>query len=226
MVSRIRVITHPRGLRGLHQPPPTERASAVDPVRSARKYDYVAIGASTGGPGAIVEILRSLPPAFQLPILFVLHINEPFGTAFAEWLDGQTGRRVACPKDGDPIASAVGRVAIAPVGRHLIVRERRMRLVDEPERWSCRPSVDVLFESIAVDDAGGVIACLLTGMGKDGAQGLRKLRQAGGLTIAQDEASSIVYGMPREAALLDAANEILPLGEIGPRLLALQEGRA
>jgi len=221
MVARIRVITHMRGR--LHTgPPPTPRKLPAEPLRPGRRIELVVIGASTGGPGAIVEILRGLPAEFRLPILFVLHINEPFGMAFAEWLDGQTGRRVAYPKDGDLVASVAGRVVMAPVGRHLVVRNRRLRLTDEAERWSCRPSVDVLFESIATEYGAAAVACLLTGMGKDGAQGLLKLRRAGGLTIAQDEASSIVYGMPREAALLGAAVEILPLDEIAPRLLALQ----
>ncbi|MEI9985906.1 MAG: chemotaxis-specific protein-glutamate methyltransferase CheB [Aliidongia sp.] len=221
MVARIRVITHPRArLSPQHQPVPP--APPAEPSRQTRRIELVAIGASTGGPGAIVEILRGLPPSFRLPILFVLHINEPFGMAFAEWLDGQTDRRVAYPNDGDPVASIAGRLVMAPVGRHLIVRDKRLRLVDTPERWSCRPSVDVLFETIAAEYGAAAVGCLLTGMGKDGAQGLLQLRRAGGLTIAQDEASSIVYGMPREAALLGAASEVLPLREIGPRLIALQ----
>ena len=221
MVARIRVITHMRGRLQRVPSAPHERLPA-GAVRPGRKIELVVIGASTGGPGAIVEILRGLPAEFRLPILFVLHINEPFGMAFAEWLDGQTSRRVAYPKDGDLVASVANRVVMAPVGRHLVVRDRRLRLTDEAERWSCRPSVDVLFESIATEYGAAAVACLLTGMGKDGAEGLLKLRRAGALTIAQDEASSIVYGMPREAALLGAAAEILPLDEIAPRLLALQ----
>ena len=223
MVAKIRVITHPRGrlprLDLPAQPPPLHRTPKP---ASGRRIELVAIGASTGGPGAIVEILRALPPEFHLPILFVLHINEPFGAAFAEWLDGQTERRVAYGKEGEPVEALAGRVAMAPVGHHLIVRDRRLRLIDTPERWSCRPSVDVLFESLGPEYGAAAAACLLTGMGKDGAQGLLQLRRAGGLTIAQDEASSVVYGMPREAALLGAAGEVLPLAEIGPRLLALQ----
>jgi two-component system, chemotaxis family, protein-glutamate methylesterase/glutaminase len=222
MVARIRVITHMRGRFQKLQPSGPQRPTRAEPVRSGRKIELVAIGASTGGPGAIVEILRSLPAEFRLPILFVLHINEPFGMAFAEWLDGQTGRRVAYAREGDPVAALAGRVVMAPVGRHLVVRDRRLRTTGDPERWSCRPSVDVLFDSIAAEYGSAAVACLLTGMGRDGAQGLLRLRQAGGLTIAQDEASSIVYGMPREAAVLGAAAEILPLDEIGPRLLAIQ----
>jgi two-component system chemotaxis response regulator CheB len=132
---------------------------------------------------------------------------------------------VAYPKDGDPVALAAGRVIMAPGGRHLVVRERRLRLTLDVERHSCRPSIDVLFESVAREYRASAAACLLTGMGRDGAQGLLQIRKAGGLTIAQDEASSIIYGMPREAVLLGAANRVLSLGEIGPALVAASEAR-
>jgi two-component system chemotaxis response regulator CheB len=223
LVARIRVITHPRArLAGLRRPAPEVVPASIGARRPTQKHDLVAIGASTGGPAAIVEILRGLPAEFQLPILLVLHINEPFGTAFADWLDGQTSRRVACPKDGAPLASAVGRVMVAPGGRHLVVRDGRLHLTTDLERHSCRPSVDVLFESVAREHGASAAACLLTGMGKDGALGLLKIRQAGGTTIAQDEASSVIYGMPREAAMLGAATHVLRLGEIAPRLASLE----
>jgi two-component system chemotaxis response regulator CheB len=220
LVARIRVITHPRAR--LRKQAPDVAPQPIEPPGSAQKYDLVAIGASTGGPAAIVEILRGLPAEFQLPILLVLHINEPFGTAFADWLDGQTGRRVACPKDGASLASAIGRVIMAPGGRHLVVRDGRLHLTADPERHSCRPSVDVLFESVARESGASAAACLLTGMGKDGARGLLEIRRAGGMTIAQDEATSVIYGMPREAALLGAATHVLRIGEIAPRLASLQ----
>jgi two-component system, chemotaxis family, protein-glutamate methylesterase/glutaminase len=231
LVARIRVITHPRArLGGLGQPAPRPIPPSFDLPGPAGKCELVAIGASTGGPGAIVEILRGLPARFRLPILFVLHINEPFGTAFAEWLDGQTPRRVAYAKDGEPVAAATGRVVMAPAGRHLVVRDGRLHLTLDPERNFCRPSVDVLFESVARDYGARAAACLLTGMGKDGALGLLNVRQAGGLTIAQDEMSSVIYGMPREAVLLGAAARVLRLDEIGPALASLasadQEVRA
>jgi two-component system chemotaxis response regulator CheB len=223
LVARIRVITHPRArLAGLRKPVPEVVSPSTGPSRPAQRYDLVAIGASTGGPGAIVEILRALPAEFQLPILLVLHINEPFGTAFADWLDGQTSRRVAVPKDGAPLASAIGRVMMAPGGRHLVVRDGRLHLTADDERHSCRPSVDVLFESVAREHGASAAACLLTGMGKDGALGLLKIRQAGGTTIAQDETTSVIYGMPREAAMLGAATHVLRLGEIAPRLVSLE----
>jgi two-component system chemotaxis response regulator CheB len=162
-----------------------------------------------------------MPPNFPLPILMVLHLGEPFGVAFAEWLDGRVEQRVAFATDGEPVRSTAGRVVMAPPGQHLIVRDGRIRLSMEPERHFCRPSVDVLFESMAREFGASAAACLLTGMGRDGATGLLEIRRAGGLTIAQDEASSVVYGMPREAVLLGAADHILPLGEIAPALAAL-----
>jgi two-component system chemotaxis response regulator CheB len=120
------------------------------------------------------------------------------------------------------VASCRGRAVVAPGGRHLIVRKGRMFLTDDPERHSCRPSVDVLFDSIAVDYGPAAAACLLTGMGRDGAAGLLNIRTAGGLTIAQDEATSVIYGMPKEAVAIGAANCVLPLGDIGARVAALQ----
>lgn len=220
LVARIRVITHPRArLTGLTTP----RANPASFPCAAYPYKVVAIGASTGGPGAILQILCNLPADFHIPILFVLHINEPFGTAFADWLDSQTSRPVVYARDGAAVAAAAGHVVVAPGDRHMIVSEGRVRLTRDPERHSCRPAVDVLFELVAAEYGASAAACLLTGMGRDGALGLLRIRQAGGLTIAQDEASCVVYGMPREAANLGAATHVLPLTEIGPRLAALQD---
>ena len=215
LVARIPVITHPRARLGaLGVPrslPPVTPHREVGAPPSCR---LVAIGASTGGPGALVDILRALPKEFRLPLLLVLHINEPFGTAFADWLDGQSSRRVAYAVDGELLSSTAGRVVMAPPDRHLVVDNGRLRLTRDPERNSCRPSVDVLFESLARECGGSVTACLLTGMGRDGAAGLLAIRRAGGFTIAQDEATSVVYGMPQEAARLGAAMRVLPLGDI------------
>jgi two-component system chemotaxis response regulator CheB len=108
---------------------------------------------------------------------------------------------------------------MAPPGRHLTVTGARLHLSTDPPRHSCRPSVDVLFESLALDCGDQVLACLLTGMGRDGAAGMLAIRRAGGFTIAQDEHTSVVYGMPREAALLGAAQIVLPLNRIGPEIV-------
>ena len=176
----------------------------------------------------MLEILRALPRQFNLPLLLVLHINEPFAAAFAEWLDGQTGVSVSYAKDGQLVSATCGRVTMAPPDSHLVVRGGRLRLTNDPERHSCRPAVDVLFESLAAECGASTAAYLLTGMGRDGAAGLLKIRQAGGLTTAQDEVSSVVYGMPREAVLLGGAERVLPLADIGPSIAALaseEQGR-
>ena len=220
LIARVRVITHPRGRLGALG---RARVLPISPVLTNAQHrgKVVAIGASTGGPGAIVEILRSLPPPFPLPVLLVLHIAEPFASAFADWLDAQTEHRVSYARDGESVSARAGEVVMAPADVHLTVRNGRLRLTTDPERHSCRPSVDVLFESLAAEYGPAAVGCLLTGMGRDGAAGLLKVRQAGGATIAQDEGSSIVYGMPREAVLLGAAESVLPLGDIGPALTAI-----
>lgn len=110
---------------------------------------------------------------------------------------------------------------MAPPDQHLVVHEGRLRLTSAPERHSCRPSVDVLFESLAREVGSGVIGCLLTGMGRDGAEGLLQMKRAGAATLVQDEATSIVFGMPREAVRLGAADRILPIGEFEQALSAL-----
>jgi len=221
LVSRIKVITHPRArLRGLGQVPPTAPTTGAPEPSTGRRWRALALGASTGGPGAIVEVLRALPAPFPLPVFLVLHIGEPFGAAFAEWLDGQTAHRVSYPRHGEPVPAG-GRVLMAPPDRHLIVLDGHLRLTNEPERHSCRPSVDVLFESLAREYGSGVVAALLTGMGRDGAAGLLEIRRAGGLTLAQDEATSVVYGMPREAVLMGAAERVLPLGDLALTLAGL-----
>lgn len=224
LVSRIRVITHPRGRLA---PGPSHPLSGPPdlPRRDGPPVEVVAMGASTGGPSAIIEVLRGLPVPFDLPILLVIHLHELFAPAFADWLDGQTAIRAAYARDGDRIAAHRGRVVLAPPGRHMTASEGKLWLVDGPERHSCRPSVDVLFESIAVHHGATSAGVLLTGMGRDGAAGLLAMRRAGAATIAQDEQTSVVYGMPREAAQLGAAQRVLPLDSIGPAIGALCQGR-
>lgn len=223
LVSRIRVVTHLRARLGALGQPRMATGLLASSLKSLprQRYEIVAIGASTGGPGAILDILRTMPASFPLPIVFVLHIGEPFGIAFADWLDGQTAFDVSCARDGDFVGTKAGRVTIAPPDVHLVTTGGRLRLIEDAPRHSCRPSVDVLFESVAREYGPAAIASLLTGMGRDGAAGLLEVRRRGGFTIAQDEETSVVYGMPREAVILGAAERELPLSAIGPTLCAL-----
>jgi two-component system chemotaxis response regulator CheB len=227
LISRIKVITHPRARLGRMGQTPTPSLLDVrqpEALRHAGRLRAVAIGVSTGGPGALIEILCGLPAGFALPIFLVMHVGKLFTPAFAEWLGAQSSIPVGYAVDGDPLPPyGRGRVLMAPPDSHLVIREGKLRLTQDPERNSCRPSIDVLFESFAQAFGAAGAGCLLTGMGKDGAAGLLAIRRAGGRTIAQDEASSVVFGMPREAILLGAAEQVLPLDQIAPRLGVLAE---
>jgi two-component system chemotaxis response regulator CheB len=225
IVSRVRVVTHrrarPGGMSGAGAP--------GRPVRSPVALDHprtlALIGVSTGGPSALVQVLSSLPGNFSAPVLIVIHLATPFAAAFSEWLQAQSGRPVAFARDGEALSGLAGQVRLAPPEQHLVARGGRLELTRDPERHSCRPSVDVLFESVATERGPETVACLLTGMGRDGAAGLLALRRAGAFTIAQDEATSVVYGMPREAAELGAAEQIAPLSQVGPLLAELCKPR-
>lgn len=242
MVARIKVITHPRGrLRGGSRYPIKPRVSEKGNLRGTAGNDVrgssalpppnplpfgtiraIAIGASTGGPAAVAEILRALPSDFPIPLLIVIHVSEQFAFALAEWLNTQSNLpvRFAIERQALPALGQPG-VLLAPAGSHLILEAGLLRLTQTPERHSCRPSVDELFESVAAYLGPAAACLLLTGMGRDGAEGLLAARTAGCMTIAQDEASSIVFGMPGEAIRLNAASRILGLDQIGPALANL-----
>jgi two-component system chemotaxis response regulator CheB len=187
----------------------------------------VAIGASTGGPHAIRNILAELPPAFTVPIVVVQHTTSGYIGSLVEWLGAQTRLPVRVAAEGD--AFHAGGVWLAPTDQHLVVRGRQLALLDTPPCSLHRPSATVLFRSVAATYGPRAVGILLTGMGEDGALGLREMRQAGALTIAQDEASSVVFGMPAEAIRLSAACKVLPPSEIA-RLLreqaAIGQGKA
>jgi len=236
LVSRIRVITHPRArLHGLaanianianvanvaNIADVPNGSVAANGQGNGRAAEVIAVGASTGGPSAVVEMLRALPRQFAIPVLLVQHIGAPFAASFTGWLGTQVGRPAYSPRDREPVSNATGRVAVAPAERHLVVRDGLFRLIDEPEQHSCRPSVDVLFESVAASYGATAVGCLLSGMGRDGATGLLAMRRAGALTFAQDEATCVVYGMTRAAAEIGAAVRVLPPDQIGRHLAGL-----
>jgi two-component system chemotaxis response regulator CheB len=217
LISRIKVITHPRARLMQSQLSRTESAESAGGANA--EYDVVAMGASTGGPGAVLSILSGLPASFPIPILLVIHLAEAFSMALAEWLDGQSPLRVRYARDGEAIPTSG--VVMAPAGKHLVVSHGQLRLTHEAERHSCRPSVDVLFESVTREFGGRSIHCLLTGMGRDGATGMLSARRAGAMTIAQNESSSVVFGMPGEAVRLGGAERVLPIEEISRELVQM-----
>jgi len=175
----------------------------------------VVIGASTGGPSAVREILKGLPADFPLPLVLVMHLSDAFEFPMVEWLSKNSRVPVRHAVHGEPLPP-VGQpgLVMARADRHLVLRGGRLWLTDEPLRNSCRPAVDLLFESAARELGPQAIGCLLTGMGKDGAEGLQALKEQGAMTLAQDEDSSVVFGMPREAIRLGAARHVLSLRDI------------
>ncbi|HXT51362.1 MAG TPA: chemotaxis-specific protein-glutamate methyltransferase CheB [Thermoanaerobaculia bacterium] len=185
-------------------------------------YDVLLIGASTGGPPAIEQVLVDLGPDCPVPVMVVQHMPQGFTRAFADRLNAHLPLEVREAEEG--MLLEPGRVYIAPGGRHLRINREGDRaacsLSLKPDGVAHRPAVDELFVS-AVPGAQRAVAALLTGMGRDGAEGMRQLAAGGAYTVAQDEATSIVYGMPGAAVTLQAAREVLPLPRIGPRLREL-----
>ena len=200
-------------------------ASLVSPASPA-EIKIALLGASTGGPPAIERILRDLGASISVPVAVVQHMPAGFTRAFAERLNAYLPLQVREAMAGEPLLP--GTVYIAPGGMHLTVvwdgSGLKAVLNVEPAATHC-PSVDVLFASAAVAVGRRAVAVLLTGMGHDGARGMAELARVGARTLAQDEATSVIYGMPRAAVLAGAVGESLPLGEIGGRLQALVGGR-
>ena len=213
-----------------YQPEPGK--AAEQRPRPARKPVFrttdsiIAVGASTGGTEAIKELLVALPP--DTPgMVITQHIPAAFSAPFAKRMDGVSAMTVCEAEDGQQILP--GHVFIAPGDRHLRVERSGARylcrLDDGPPVNRHKPSVDVLFHSVAEQVGQNAVGVLLTGMGDDGARGLLALKEAGAHTIAQDEASSVVWGMPGEAVKLGAAHQVLPLGRIAHAVRRVEERR-
>jgi len=199
-------------------------APAKDPVsiKLQKEAQLVAIGLSTGGPPALQTILNNLPSSFPLPIVVVQHISQGFMFGLAGWLSSVTPFRCKVGELGETIVP--GTVYLAPDNTHLTFKGSSNLWHDGSEPVDGhRPSATVLLESVAQNFGAKAIGLLLTGMGKDGARGLKAMHEAGAYTIAQDEASSLVFGMPKAAIELNAVNEVLSLNQIAPRLKDLTE---
>jgi two-component system chemotaxis response regulator CheB len=224
LMSEVRVVRRKSRFRGNVVPKkglPAERKCCH--VTALSKGKVICIGASTGGPQAIKEILMSLPPEFPVPIVVVQHMSVGFTAGMVNWLTNNTGHDVRLAAHGDVLEPGV--VYFAPEGLHTeISADKRIVLSDAPNVNGIKPSVSVLFFSAARSLGRSVVGILLTGMGRDGADGLLEIKRNGGYTIAQDKESSIVFGMPGEAVKIGAAVSILPIGSIGAHLCKLFVG--
>jgi two-component system chemotaxis response regulator CheB len=211
-LSKVRVIHHFRR--------PRQRVPAAQPADHRRSV--LAIGASTGGPKAVMRLMKELPRETGAQVLIVQHIARGFAAGFAEWLDRESPLTVRLAREGDPLEEGVA--LVAPNGVHMEVQDGRIVLSDAAPVNSCRPSVDVLFHSLARSDlAARAVGVLFTGMGRDGAEGMAALRRSGGYNIAQDEASSAVFGMPRAAIDLGGVHQTLALADIPAAVVRLMQ---
>ncbi|MEO1496848.1 MAG: chemotaxis response regulator protein-glutamate methylesterase [Planctomycetota bacterium] len=206
--------------------PRAARPAAASPFLG-RKPEVLAIGISTGGPQALTQLLPKLPANLSVPVLLVQHMPPMFTKSLAEDLDRRCPLKVVEASQGQPVEK--GKILIAPGGKHMRVADlatgKVIQLTDDPPERNCRPAVDYLFRSVAKCYGEATLAAVLTGMGDDGTVGAKAIKQAGGRVIAQDEASCIVYGMPKSIVDNGLADEVAPLTRIHDLLLKPFNGR-
>jgi len=213
LVSQAKVLTHLKGkLRNI------SRLPEGDPVRRLNNCELVGIGASTGGPSVVMRILKAIPPDYNVAVVVVQHMANGFTENFVDWLGSSCKIKIKLAEEGEKIEK--GKVLIAPDGFHTAVSKRKtIRLISSDPVNNVKPAVDVLFNSIAEEYGSHAVGVLLTGMGADGADGLKRIRMCGGATIAQSEESCTVFGMPKVAIEKGAAMEILSIEDIIRTLL-------
>ena len=251
LITKIRQLGRKRSNRGRTRPGPSAVAAAAPALREGasalktaapvasperksplRRYSMSAvrclvIGSSTGGPQALARVLTDAGSALaRVPVLITQHMPPTFTAILAEHLGRATALPAAEARDGEPLQN--GRILVAPGGKHMIVARAGdamvARLNDAPPENFCKPAVDPLFRSMADSYGAGTLAIVLTGMGTDGAKGSVAIANAGGSVIAQDEETSVVWGMPGAAFAAGSCAEVLPLGRIGPRIARMLTG--
>ncbi|HEX7168431.1 MAG TPA: chemotaxis protein CheB [Acidimicrobiales bacterium] len=215
--ARVRIVAGVAVVRRTRRRPSVARRPAKAAARRVpARQSIVAIGASTGGPAALAVVLAGLG-GVDAAVLVVQHLHADFVNGLVSWMDRVSPLTVERAEDGAELRA--GSVYIAPSGVHLRVGKDDVVVLDPLPESLHRPSVDVLFSSLAERASGRTIGVLLTGMGEDGAAGMLALRRRGAVTIAQDETTSVVFGMPRAAQRLGAAAHVLPLDEIAPAIV-------
>ncbi len=216
LLTKIDTIAKLIGDRSGNPPTPPGPAAST----ASRHGRLLAIGASAGGPAAVAKVLSGLPKDFPAALVVIQHVDEQFAGGMADWLCRDSKLPVRVAREGERPAAGV--VLLAGTNDHLALRaDGTLGYTPHPREYVYRPSVDVFFQSVTQHWAGEAVGVLLTGMGRDGAVGLRALRNQGRHTIVQDQATSAVYGMPKAAATLGAAVDILPLDQIAPKVVTV-----
>lgn len=231
-VDRLRQELIPKIRIHAGQKPPAARPvpGPAFPARVAarsesRRIEAICIATSTGGPSALAQVVPAIPAGIGVPVLTVQHMPPLFTAMLAERLDLASGLKVHEGRHGETVEP--GHMYIAPGGRHMEVRRKNGRVVveltDAPPENSCRPAADVLFRSAAAAYGPAIVAAVLTGMGQDGLRGAECIAEAGGEVLAQDEATSVVWGMPGAVAHAGIAGQLLPIQEVAPALVRAVE---
>jgi len=215
-LDTLRIVSRVRPIRHISASLPARRPRRI----KAKSVELVVIGASTGGPATVASILAKLPP-LPVPVLVVVHFPDTLFEHFVEWLGLESKMPVVAASGGTSLKSLAGTVSVAVPERHLIVSGGRLATTDAPPEHFCKPAIDVLFRSVAETIGDRTVAALLTGMGSDGAEGMLRIREAGGRTIAQNEATCAVFGMPKVAIEMDAVDEVLPDTQIADAIFLL-----
>ncbi|HUJ24766.1 MAG TPA: CheB methylesterase domain-containing protein, partial [Myxococcales bacterium] len=215
LLPRIRALTNLSGFKPALVP-------ELSPVKAMRgPVELVAIGVSTGGPNALAEVIPRLPGNLSVPVVMVQHMPPVFTRLLAERLTSRSAVPVAECVDGEPLRP--GRVYIAPGDFHMELcgskRDAVLKLTKGPPENSCRPAVDVLFRSVAASFGASAMGVIMTGMGRDGLNGCRHIHEAGGRVVVQDQATSVIWGMPGAVAQAGIADKILPLGQVADEIV-------
>jgi len=219
LLSNIRVIRHIRGRRKNRRIEMQKMPRKPTPMRG---IELLAVGASTGGPKAVIDILKRLPADFPVGALLVQHIGANFTQGFVEWLDRECALKVKMAQEDEELQP--GTVYVGPGEVHLEVEGNKLKLTDGPMVNNCRPSVDVLFSSVARSYGERALAVLLTGMGRDGADGMAEVKKHHGTTIVQNEESSVIFGMPKAAIESGVADKVVSLKNIPEEIVKLVGG--
>jgi two-component system chemotaxis response regulator CheB len=226
LIPRIKALCWRNGVREAKAPAPMRTAIGTTPVPTAatrvnRRVDIVAIGVSTGGPNALAELMPALPADFPVPMVIVQHMPPIFTRLLAERLSANSSIEVKEAVAGGEIKP--GRAWVAPGNYHMLIEKSaenyRIKLNQEPPENSCRPAVDVLFRSVVESHGAGTLAVVLTGMGQDGFRGCERIHEVGGQILVQDEASSVVWGMPGYVAKAGFADQVLPLNQLAAEIV-------
>jgi two-component system chemotaxis response regulator CheB len=213
VLANVRVITHIRGRRERRGEPVPE--TTID----ATSRGIVAIGSSTGGPSALLSVFERLPRDLRVPILVAQHIADGFVPGLVSWLDAGSDINVLVAEEG--VVPVAGMAYVAPTGTNLVLEGKHIKLIAPAAKQLYIPNVDTLFDSVARSYGKRAVGVLLTGMGADGAAGLKRMHDRGAATIAQDEETCTVFGMPKSAIELGAVDRVLPINDIGTAIAEL-----